>query len=85
MSDSYSTQLPDNVYGGVTLHTDEAPKMRVSNGPGELIHAFIGGFYVAMSEANWRALFQAIEELDAPQTHRIVFDDVQGTAKVVSA
>jgi hypothetical protein len=78
MSDQNPTQqLPDEVFGSATggpginlrrlnINTNQTPQGTL------YIHAHIGGMHVAMTEANWRALFNAIQQVNIPvPTYRI--------------
>lgn len=90
MSMEYVTALPDPVYGSADTHASDHQRLKVKGSAdgSTLIHAFLGGVYVAMSERNWRALFTAIGQVDivAPPavTHRIRMDDDQGTATITT-
>lgn len=80
------TELPDPIFGSADVGTTDR-KLSVSAG-GQLLHAHIGGIYIAMSERNWRTLFAAMSELEIevePKNYRIVFDDDTSEATVVTA
>lgn len=81
MSTKRSTQLPDPIFGSADVNA-VGRTLTVSAGD-NLLHAFIGPLYIAMSERNWRTLFASISELEPsvePRTYRIVFDDEARTA-----
>lgn len=88
MSTDNTSRLPDPVYGSVNANHDDHHRLRVcsSSSSGVLLHAHIGGVYLAMSERNWRQLFNELSQLDivAPPavTHRIRFNDADRTATI---
>lgn len=89
MSTDNTSRLPDPVYGSANANHDDHHRLRVSSsstGGGALLHAHIGGVYVAMSERNWRQLFNQLSQLDivAPPavTHSIRFNDADRTATI---
>lgn len=86
MPNEYVTQLLDPVYGAADITKPSEPlKLRVSvTDDGPLIHAFLGGLYLAMTERNWAILFNAIQQVDVPvtTTHYIRMDDATGTATI---
>lgn len=87
MSIRHNIQLPDSVYGAVTLRPEGDKELSMSIGPGDLIHAHIGGMYIAMTQRNWRVLFATMETLeidDKPRTFRLVVDDENRTAEVTA-
>lgn len=94
MSLKDTTQLPDLVQGSASVQVGDSRSLRVSStaskvaGGVNLLHAHIGNIYIAMSEQNWRILFAALSELKVevqPRNFRIIFDDDNGEAKVVTA
>lgn len=85
MSNRHTTQLPDPVYGSADAGGGIDPRrLAVSaSDDGRLLHAHIGGIYIAMTEQNWRVLYATLESLDVPiPTYRINFDDTEGTAEM---
>lgn len=83
MSTRQVTELPDIVYGAADVGPPPPARVKVTKNGG-LIHAFIGPIYVGMSAKNWAIVLDAIDEQLRP-THTIVFDDVNGTATVVTS
>lgn len=83
-------RLPDPVYGSADVHATDHHRLRasasVTDGGQVLIHAHMGGLYIAMSERNWQYLFAQLGrlEVDAPpvKTHRIRMNDAEGTATI---
>jgi hypothetical protein len=86
MSIKKCSNLPDPVYGSLDTHTCHPAQVSAgSSDDGKLIHVYIGPFNISMSERNWRAVFSTITRVEVPiPTRRIVLDDENGTAKVVS-
>lgn len=90
MSEPIEVKLPDPVYGSADIHAIDHHRLRANatvNADGTvLIHAHLGGLYVAMSERNWQHLFKTLGRLEvvAPPvvTHRIRMNDVDGTASI---
>lgn len=86
MSTTHVTRLPDPVYGSCDAHTSDHHRLSIkgSEDGSTLIHVFLGGVYVAMTERNWQNLFAAITQVDivAPpvKTHRIHMNDTDRTA-----
>lgn len=86
MSIRHITELPDPIMGSADVASGSSKALKVSAGK-TLIHAHIGGLYIAMSERNWRALFAAIETLEHEadeRSFRIVFNDEDRTATAVA-
>ena len=82
-------ELPDDVYGSADVgYKSKRLRVRVTGNDRDgtiLLHANIGGIYLAMSERNWRGLFKAITSLEIevkPVTHKIIFDDAKGEARI---
>ncbi len=90
MSTKHVTQLPDPyVYGSADTSPVDTQKLRVAvtttGGNQTLLHAHIGGVYIATTERNWRAIVNALQTLEVPAetvTHRISMDDETGTATI---
>lgn len=91
MSTQNNTDLPDEVYGAADCNVANNRRLRVSYTPSEvggpgLLHAHLGGVYVAMTERNWRAVFAALSQLEVKEpparTIRISMDDERGEAHV---
>lgn len=88
MSNKHVTQLPDPyVYGSAdtTPVNPQALRVAVTGTTGTtLLHAHIGGVYIATTERNWRAIVNALQTLEVPGTvtHRIVMDDENRTATI---
>ena len=86
MSTTHVTQLPDPVMGSADVGSGNSKAVKITAGK-NLIHAHIGGLYVAMSERNWQALYAAMETLEfqpEERSFRIVFNDMAGTATAVA-
>lgn len=83
-------RLPDPVYGSADVHASDHHRIKasatVSDRGHVLLHAHLGGLYIAMSERNWQHLFATLGRLEvvAPpvKTHRIRFNDADGTATI---
>ena len=79
------------VHGGADVAASGSRELRVSStsstAAGVMLHAYIGGIRIAMSERNWQVLFASLKELevDVPPTRNftIVFDDEKGEARIV--
>ena len=85
MSDKTVAELPDPICSQGLVSTERSARSRTIRAQvsGNLISVNIGPSYIAMSLANWRALFSAIESLEAPQrTFRLVVNDAEGTAQM---
>lgn len=88
--DHITGDLPDDVYGAADANPINLKRLKVSvtthSKTGTvLLHAHIGGIYIAMSERNWRGLFQAITSLEIevkPVTRHVIFDDPKGEARI---
>ena len=91
--DRITGELPDDVYGAADANPTNLKKLKVSVTTNDttgsvLLHAHIGGIYLAMTERNWRGLFKAITSLEIevkPVTHKIIFDDAKGEAWIETA
>lgn len=91
--DHITGDLPDDVYGSADANPSNLKRLRVTVTTHDktgsvLLHAHIGGIYLAMSERNWRGLFKAITSLEIevkPVTHKIIFDDAKGEAWIETA
>jgi hypothetical protein len=57
---------------------------KAKGGGRTLLHAHVGGVYLAMTERNWRALYDALSQLEVEEppvrTVRINFNDAAGEA-----
>lgn len=93
MPTEHVTRLPDQVYGSADVAPLDNRRVKVSvtqndDGSSVLLHAHVGGVYIAMSENNWRALFAALTELEIVEppkvTHRITFNDADRTAHITT-
>ena len=91
MSTKDHTELPDDVYGAADANPINLKRLKVSvtshSKTGTvLLHAHIGGIYLAMSERNWRGLFKAITSLEIEvkptRTIRFTMDDANREAHV---
>ena len=88
--DHITGELPDEVYGAADVGKVNPKRLSIrvtgsDKTANVMIHANIGGIYLAMTERNWRALFKAITSLEIevkPVTHKIVFDDAKGEARI---
>lgn len=94
MSTKHTTQLPDPVYGSADAHPGgDHQRLTVSTTTSDtgttLLHAHIGGIYLAMTERNWQTVWAALHTLEVPvnRTIKIRFNDQDGTAtaEVVNA
>lgn len=93
MTTTHSATLPDPVYGSADVGRRDDHSIVVSsttNSSGTtLLHAHLGGIYIAMTERNWQTLWAALQTLQVPanRTIKIRFDDENGTAtaEVVNA
>lgn len=93
MTTTHSGTLPDRVYGSADVGRRDDRNIVVStstNSAGTtLLHAHLGGIYIAMTERNWQATWAALQTLEVPvnRTIKIRFDDEAGTAtaEVVNA
>ena len=87
MTSEYIDEFPDPVYGSADANVLNNKRLRVSSS-GELLHAFAGGVYLAMSERNWQKLFSSLGrlEIEVPPkvTHRLVVNNDEGTAHFVT-
>lgn len=90
MSTPKNSRLPDPVYGSADVHTSDSRSLRynatVTDNGDVLIHAHLGGIYIAMTERNWQHLYRELGTLEvvAPPvvTHRIRMNDADGTATI---
>lgn len=90
MSKPHVTRLPDPVYGSADVHAGDHHRLSasatVTDSGTVLVHAHLGGLYLAMTERNWRALYTALGQVEvvAPPTvtHRIRMNDADRTATI---
>lgn len=89
-TEARDSQLPDPVYGSADANAVDPRRMRanasVTTNGTVLVHAHLGGVYIAMTEANWRHVYRELSQLEvvAPPvtTHRIRLNDANGTATI---
>jgi hypothetical protein len=89
MSRHDDSRLPDPVYGAANSWPQDGHHISVNytkakGGGRGLLHAHLGGMYLAMTERNWRALYAALSQLEVEEppvrTVRISFNDAAGEA-----